>query len=320
MKRLWSSSGCVAISRIVRRGIRQKRPVPEPSPSAANAPVEWLKESTTYADTHSAVVDPYTKSPYPDEDIEELLRKGEAQSSKSSAYKKWVAERHKKRKIFQLNFDHIPIEEQIVALFPGQGAQHVGMGSKLSECPEACRVYDEASEILGYDIKKLCLEGPKSKLDQTIYCQPAVFVSSMAALELAKSTKNSFMDRVTDTAGFSVGEYAALVLAGVISFQDALRLVNTRAKLMHECNQRIASGMVTVRVSAASRLDEAMADARELASEKGEEPICEIANFLFCGVKVVGASNTCLKFLEDNQERYAFQVQLRSFFSIRSSF
>lgn len=62
--------------------------------------------------------------------------------------------------------------------------------------------------------------GPRTKLEQTIYCQPAVFVSSMAALEKAKRLKDSFLERVTDTAGFSVGEYAALVLAGVMSFQD----------------------------------------------------------------------------------------------------
>ncbi|KHN75639.1 Malonyl-CoA-acyl carrier protein transacylase, mitochondrial [Toxocara canis] len=293
MRRLWYPTA------IIKRSLRSKHP-------SIKKPVEWLQKSTTYVDAHTAVLDPYTSSPYPEEDVYELLKSGNSISAQE--HTKWANEKHKKRKLVQLNFDHIPIEEHIVVLFPGQGSQHVGMGSKLEDCSAASELYDEASEFLGYDLKKLCLEGPKTKLEQTIYCQPAVFVSSLAALEKAKILKGSFLDRVTDTAGFSVGEYAALVLAGVISFQNALRLVDTRAKLMHECNQRIASGMITIRVSAASRLEEAMVAARELATEKGELPICEVANYLFRGVKVVGASATCLRFLVENQERFAFQV------------
>uniref|UniRef100_F1KZH2 Malonyl-CoA-acyl carrier protein transacylase n=1 Tax=Ascaris suum TaxID=6253 RepID=F1KZH2_ASCSU len=296
MRRLWYPAV------IAQRGVRQRR-------SPAAKPVDWLQESATYVDAHTAVVDPFTSSPYPEKDVLEILKNADAKSL--SEHRKRMIEKHKKRKLTQLNFDHIPIEEQIVVLFPGQGAQHVGMGSKSMDCPEASKLYDEASEILGYDLKKLCLEGPRTKLEQTIYCQPAVFVSSMAALEKAKRLKDSFLERVTDTAGFSVGEYAALVLAGVMSFQDALRLVDARAKAMHECNQRISSGMLTVRVSAISRLDEAMADARNLAKEKGELALCEVSNYLFCGAKVVGASATCLQFLEDNQERYAFHVVKR---------
>ncbi|PIO60055.1 hypothetical protein TELCIR_18465, partial [Teladorsagia circumcincta] len=85
-----------------------------------------------------------------------------------------------------------------------------------------------------------------------------------------------------------------------------LRIVIVRAQAMHECNQLIRSGMMTVRVNASSRLDEAMSEARELSREKGEMDICEIANYLFCGVRVVGASETCLRFLEENQQKYKF--------------
>ncbi|KIH42331.1 hypothetical protein ANCDUO_27686, partial [Ancylostoma duodenale] len=208
-------------------------------------------------------------------------------------------------------FDHIPLEDQIVCLFPGQGAQYVGMGSKLTDCPQAKAVFDRSSEILGYDVLKLCTEGPKTKLDQTLYCQPAVFVSSVATLEKFKATDESIADRITDVAGFSVGEFAALVAGGILNFDDALKVVDARAKAMHECNQLIRSGMLTVRVNAASRLDEAMADALMTSREKGEMEVCEIANFLFCGVRVVGANETCMQYLEDNQKRYNFTVVKR---------
>ncbi|KAK6033347.1 hypothetical protein OSTOST_00446 [Ostertagia ostertagi] len=218
---------------------------------------------------------------------------------------------NKKKAAHGIVFDHIPIEDQIVCLFPGQGAQYVGMGSKLVDCSRAKEIFDRSSEILGYDVLKLCIEGPKNKLDQTLYCQPAVFVSSVAALEKFKTIDDSYADRITDAAGFSVGEFAALVAGGILSFEDALRVVVVRAQAMHECNQLIRSGMMTVRVNASSRLDEAMFEARELSREKGEMDICEVANYLFCGVRVVGASETCLRFLEENQEKYKFTVVKR---------
>ncbi|PIO74252.1 hypothetical protein TELCIR_03742 [Teladorsagia circumcincta] len=136
---------------------------------------------------------------------------------------------------------------------------------KLIDCSKAKEIFDRSSEILGYDILKLCTEGPKTKLDQTLYCQPAVFVSSVAALEKFKTIDESYADRITDAAGFSVGEFAALVAGGILSFEDALRVVIVRAQAMHECNQLIRSGMMTVRVNASSRLDEAMSEARELS-------------------------------------------------------
>lgn len=90
----------------------------------------------------------------------------------------------------------------------------------MIDCSKAKELFDKASEVLGYDLLKLCFEGPKSKLDQTIHCQPAVFVASMAAFEKMKSEQEGFEDNLTDAAGFSVGEYAALVAGGVLSFED----------------------------------------------------------------------------------------------------
>ncbi|VDP52009.1 unnamed protein product [Heligmosomoides polygyrus] len=204
-------------------------------------------------------------------------------------------------------FDHIPLEEQIVCLFPGQGAQYVGMGSKLADCPKAKEIFDRSSEILGYDLFK-----------------PAVFVSSVAALEKFKASDETVSDRITDVAGFSVGEFAALVAGGTLSFEDALRTVDVRAKAMHECNQLIRSGMMTVRVNAEKGemvicevANFLFCGVRVIGAnetclrEKGEMVICEVANFLFCGVRVIGANETCLRFLEENQNRFKFTVVKR---------
>ncbi|MFH4975159.1 hypothetical protein AB6A40_001868 [Gnathostoma spinigerum] len=286
------------------RGIRQRTSKTPRSEKTKTA--EWLNDATTFADTHAVILDPYTSLPYPDKDIKNFLEESEAASK--AAIKERIAKKHIKKKIHRLNFDHIPIENQVFILFPGQGSQFVGMGKKILDCKRSEEMFDKASSILGYDLKKLCLEGPKTKLDQTIYCQPAVFVTSLAALEKAREKDVDLVNRVTETAGFSVGEYSSLVLAGVISFEDALKIVNVRAKAMHDCNQLIASGMLTVRVSASSRLDEAMKEAKKVAREKNEREICDVANYLYCGLKVIGASETCIHYLTEHQEEYRFQV------------
>ncbi|VDD90918.1 unnamed protein product [Enterobius vermicularis] len=277
----------------------------------AKKPVKWIEDATTYSETFSTMVDPFASGPYPIEDLARLKMSIEkskkvAKNVVNSKYVKSVREQNK-----TLNFDRIPIGDQVVVLFPGQGAQFVGMGSKLTECSSSMALFDEASEILGYDIKKICLEGPKTKLDQTIYCQPAIFVSSMATWEKARQEDETLFDRVTHTAGFSIGEYNSLVLAKVLSFRNALRIIKVRAEAMQQCSQKISSGMLTIRVSGASKLAEAMAEARKLALEKNELPVCEVANFLFSGVKVVGASETCMKFLYENQDRFAFRIVKR---------
>ncbi|VDK70219.1 unnamed protein product [Litomosoides sigmodontis] len=268
---------------------------------------KWLEDAVTYADVQASFVDPCTSLPYPERELQKFLESKAPQVVEKADNEAC----NKKSKWRKLDFSQIPIEEQVVVLFPGQGTQYVGMGKKVMSCSKVNDIYEKASEILQYDLLKLCLEGPKSRLDQTIYAQPAIFVSSLAAWEKAKAENETLIARTTDVAGFSVGEFAAFVVSGVLSFEDALRLVKIRAEAMQECSLRYHSGMITIRVNAATRLEEALYDAKAYAREKGEPPICEVANYLFCGVKVIGATENCIDFLNSNQEKYIFQVVKR---------
>ncbi|MEE8638136.1 MAG: ACP S-malonyltransferase [Candidatus Margulisiibacteriota bacterium] len=111
-------------------------------------------------------------------------------------------------------------------VFPGQGSQSVGMGKDLAE-----KHLDQASEILGLDLKKLCFEGPEEELMKTEVTQPAILTVSVAAFELLKSKGVPMPAAV---AGHSLGEYSALVAAAALSFQDAVKVVHVRGKFMQE--------------------------------------------------------------------------------------
>jgi [acyl-carrier-protein] S-malonyltransferase len=103
-------------------------------------------------------------------------------------------------------------------LFPGQGAQYIGMGKDLAErYPQAAELFARANEIAGYDLCKLCFEGPEEKLNSTVISQPAIFMVSAALLELVRKLAPSVTADVT--AGLSMGEYTALYAAGVMSFE-----------------------------------------------------------------------------------------------------
>ncbi len=117
----------------------------------------------------------------------------------------------------------------IAFVFPGQGSQYVGMGKDLYEnFPEIREIFNEASDILGYDMARLCFEGPKEELDRTSKTQPAILTVSIACLRLLKGVKAQFV------AGHSLGEYTACVSAGVINFKDGLRIVEKRGLFMEE--------------------------------------------------------------------------------------
>ena len=114
-------------------------------------------------------------------------------------------------------------------LFPGQGAQIVGMGKDIyDEYEEAREIYDRASKISGIDVSKLCFEGPEDELNKTENTQIAILVTSLAILEVLK---NNGIDAQIST-GLSLGEYGALIYSGILSFEDGISLIKKRGYYM----------------------------------------------------------------------------------------
>jgi len=182
-------------------------------------------------------------------------------------------------------------------LFPGQGAQHVGMGSKLiTRSPAAQALFTKASEILGYDLTKVCFEGPKSELDTTNISQPAIFVTSLAALECLKAEQPEVVEQCQVAAGLSLGEYTALVFAGALSFEDGLRVVQRRGEAMQAAAEATASGMVSILL-----LDPEKVEA--LCQEASAVGTLRIANFLCPGNIVVSGSQSACQRVTDLAEQ-----------------
>lgn len=137
---------------------------------------------------------------------------------------------------------------RIAYLFPGQGSQFVGMGLDLYQnYPIARKVYDEADDILGFRLSRLCFEGPQDELDKTENTQPAVFTTSVACLRILQEKKD--LDGTLDAdiiAGHSLGELTALVAAEVLPFDNALRLVRRRGQLMQEASEMYPGTMMAI--------------------------------------------------------------------------
>jgi len=139
--------------------------------------------------------------------------------------------------------EFINFMDKIAFLFPGQGAQYVGMAKDLYEShPEVRELYSVARRILGFDLAKICFEGPAEVLVQTQYTQPAIFTHSVALWTLLKDRgiKPAF------TAGHSLGEYSALVAAGALSFEDGLETVKNRSLLMQEACEKSEGTMAAI--------------------------------------------------------------------------
>ncbi|XP_007079583.2 malonyl-CoA-acyl carrier protein transacylase, mitochondrial isoform X1 [Panthera tigris] len=195
-----------------------------------------------------------------------------------------------------------------VLLFPGQGSQVVGMGRGLLGYPRVRELYAAARSVLGYDLLELSLHGPQEALDRTVHCQPAVFVASLAAVEKLHHLQPAVIENCVAAAGFSVGEFAALVFAGAMEFSEGLHAVKIRAEAMQEASEAVPSGMLSVLGQPQSKFTFACLEAREHCKTLGiENPVCEVASYLFPDCRVISGHLEALQFLRKNSCKYHFR-------------
>jgi len=181
-------------------------------------------------------------------------------------------------------------------MFPGQGSQYVGMLKSVADRPAVKVMLEKAKSILGWDPLAVAFEGPEEKLAETRYCQPLMFIAGLAAMDLLRDTKPDVVARPQAVAGLSLGEYTAIVAAGVLDFEDGLRLVKIRAEAMQMATEMEPQAMCSV-----AGLDRAMVDQLcEQAAKLDPSPnaTCQVANFLFmagftCGGTKVAVTELC---------------------------
>jgi [acyl-carrier-protein] S-malonyltransferase len=142
-------------------------------------------------------------------------------------------------------------------MFPGQGAQVVGMGKSLSERSSVAReLFNQASQVLGFDLLKLCIEGPTEQLNRTEFSQPALFVHAFAALRQLEEDRSDLWESVSGLAGLSLGEYTAVAAGGGFTFEEGVRLVQQRGLAMQAAANACQSGMASVLGMEQAKLEE----------------------------------------------------------------
>src|SRR4051812_34018545 len=180
------------------------------------------------------------------------------------------------------------MSQKTYILCPGQGAQVVGMGKDFdASSPVARDIFDRANQIIGFDLKEICFNGPEDRLNQTDVSQPAIYVTSIACYATAQAAGAINPADVTAYAGLSLGEYTALHLGGAFSFEDGLKMVAGRGRYMQEAAVATPSGMVAILGA-----DEAAVN--KLCEENAQSEVLVAANFNSPGQIVVsGATGAC---------------------------
>jgi len=193
---------------------------------------------------------------------------------------------------------------RVAFLFPGQGSQYVGMGLKASQGhPLARETFEEANDVLGFDLSSLCFAGPSEVLTDTVNAQPAIMATSVAYLRLFQDMEGTRSPLFV--AGHSMGEYTALVAAGVLSFGDGLKLARERGRLMKEAGEQNPG-----RMAAIIRMDvEPLEEICRQASGPTEMESVQVANYNAPGQIVIsGESKAVERAMALAQERGAHRV------------
>lgn len=172
-----------------------------------------------------------------------------------------------------------PVEQKasssIALMFPGQGSQYVKMLSELKDNPVVVGYIERAKEILGYDLLDMCLFGPEKELELTKHCQPAMFLAGMAGVEKLRGIKAEAVENPGCVAGLSLGEYTALCVAGVFTFEQGMALVDVRGKAMQKAAEASPQLMLSVAGLERPKLDQICKD----HSVGGDHAV--VANVLF---------------------------------------
>lgn len=192
-------------------------------------------------------------------------------------------------------------------LFPGQGAQAVGMGADIVHSfDKAAEVFKRADEIVGFDLSGICFEGPAEELNSTAVSQPAIFTTSAAILEVLRTESKTSSLQPDVTAGLSLGEYTALYAAGVLSFEDGLTLVQKRGQAMQEAAEAEGGSMVSIIGLDEDKVHQLCEEAisGEDEDEEEQEQFLEPVNFNCPGQIVVSGTKTACKQAKELAAKY----------------
>ncbi len=147
-----------------------------------------------------------------------------------------------------------------ISLFSGQGSQYEGMGKDIAEAmPELAEVYETGSAVLGIDLKDICFNAPLDELSRTINSQPAIMATSIVCLKAAQAKGFTF----DGVAGHSLGEYAAMYASGIITLEDAFRLIKARAAAMEEATTSTKGAMAAIMKIAPEEVERVCGEAKE---------------------------------------------------------
>ncbi len=196
--------------------------------------------------------------------------------------------------------------EKVAYIFPGQGAQVVGMGQDVCQAHQCARqVFAQASELTGIDLAKVCFEGPAETLNATDVSQVAILTTSIALLRAGQESGALAPEQLQAAAGLSLGEYTALCLAGVLDFEEAIKLVQKRGQYMQAAAQQNPGTMVVLRGS-----DEQTVE--NLCKEASDGQVLSPANYNCPGQIVAsGTKQACQRLAELAQEKKIATIELR---------